>query len=80
MLGCLELSSLNLKVFLEDLEDGNTAKDFLLHIAGLGYSITELREGMEVKMLPDDYASILAKRYWATVFLTEYQNYGEFPQ
>lgn len=67
------------KEFLEDLGNGETARDFLLHIMGIGYTIDELEAGVDIRKLSDENASDLAKRYWAQVFLTEYKNYGEFP-
>jgi hypothetical protein len=65
------------KEFLEDLRDGETARDFLLHIMGIGYTIDELKSGVDIRTLTDECASDLAKRYWMTVFLTEYQDYGD---
>lgn len=67
------------KEFLEDLHCGDTARDFLLHIMGIGYTIDELKAGVDIRTLTDECASDLAKRYWVTVFLTEYQDYGEEP-
>ena len=65
------------KGFMEELEDANTAREFLLHALGLGYEITEVKPGLDIRKLPNDYVSELAKRYWAIVFLCEYNKYGE---
>lgn len=68
------------KEFLEELDDPSTARDFLQHILGIGYEIVELKTGVDVRTMPDDYTVALAKIYWSQVFLTEYPSYGEHLQ
>lgn len=65
------------KEFLSELEDGATAKDFLMHIVGLGYSIDELPSGVDIRTLQDPEACKLARHYWSVFFLTEFPDYGE---
>lgn len=66
--------------FLAELDDPEVARDFLKHILGIGYEIVELKTGVDVRTLPDEYTVQLAKTYWSQVFLTEYPSYGEHLQ
>jgi hypothetical protein len=68
------------KEFLSELEDGEVAKDFLMHIVGLGYTIDELPSGVDIRTLQDPDACALAKQYWTVFFLTEFPDYGELYQ
>ena len=65
------------KQFMDDLNNGKVAKEFILHAIGLGYHIPELDPKLDIRSLPDEYVVSLAKSYWGVIFLNEYQGYGE---
>lgn len=64
--------------FMEELNDPEKAKDFLLHIAGAaGYVLPEVPEGTDIRDLEKEFSVNLAKMYWGLYFLDEYPYYGK---
>lgn len=63
--------------FMLDLEDPETAIEFLLHLIGVGYIIEEIPKGIDIKELHPEDAVLLAKSYWGVYFLDEFPDYGE---
>jgi len=64
------------RTFMEQLQDPDDAREFLLHLMGIGYEIPEVPAGADIRKLSAEETVSLAQMYFGIYYLEEFP-YGE---